>query len=30
MSKVVMSLPKGMVRRSLMGGAIALAVYVAL
>ena len=30
MSKVVMSLPKGMVRRSLVGGAIALAVYVAL
>ena len=30
MSKVVMSLPKGMVRRSLIGGAVALAVYVAL
>lgn len=30
MSKVVMSLPKGMVKRSAVGGVIALAVYVAL
>ena len=30
MSKVVMSLPKGMVKNSVVGGCVALAVYVAL
>ena len=30
MSKVVMSLPKGMVKNSVVGGLLALAVYVAM